>query len=83
LNRAKRYPTRARLRRIEGQALLNFTIRRDGTVIAWRLVRSTGNEDLDAAVGEMIERASPLPPLPPEMPGEIWSPTVPVDFSVN
>lgn len=82
LNRAKRYPQRARLRRIEGTAMLSFTMRRDGSVVNWRIVRSAGDPDLDEAVGEMIERAS-LPPLPDSIPGEIWAPTVAISFSIR
>jgi protein TonB len=82
LNRAKRYPQRARLGRIEGDALLSFTMRRDGTVTNWRIIRSAGNPDLDEAVAEMIQRAS-LPPLPDNIPGEVWSPTVQISFNLR
>lgn len=82
LNRAKRYPNRARLRRTEGTAMLSFTMLRDGTVTQWRIIRSTGDAELDEAVGEMIQRAR-LPPLPDEMGGETWSPTVPISFTLR
>ncbi len=83
LERAKRYPNRARLRRVEGLAHLHFTMRRDGTVVSWRIVRSTGDADLDEAVGEMIQRASPLPAAPPELEGDPISMTVPVNFNLR
>jgi protein TonB len=51
-------------------------------VVNWRIVRGTGNEDLDEAVADMIQRAS-LPPLPADVTGEVWSPTVPVSFTLN
>jgi protein TonB len=83
LERAKRYPQRARLRRSEGIAHLNFSMRRDGSVVNWRIVRSTGDADLDEAVGEMIERASPLPAPPPEMEGDPINLTVPINFNMR
>jgi protein TonB len=57
-------------------------MRRDGTVTNWRIIRSAGNPDLDEAVAEMIQRAS-LPPLPDNIPGEVWSPTVQISFNLR
>jgi len=82
LERAKRYPNASRLRREEGQALLQFRMRRDGSVVGWRIVRSTGYPDLDEAVGEMIQRAS-LPSVPDEMEGSIIEMVVPVNFNLR
>jgi protein TonB len=79
LNRAKRYPNGARLRRVEGVAQLRFRMLPDGTVTGWRIERSSGSPELDEAVGEMIERAR-LPPFPPEMGAEPLEMIVPVNF---
>ncbi|MBS7789503.1 energy transducer TonB, partial [Roseococcus sp. SDR] len=83
LDRHKEYPSAARYRRAEGVTLLRFAMRRDGTVAAFRIERSSGHEDLDAAVLRMIERASPLPPPPPELPGDPVELVVPVRFSLR
>jgi protein TonB len=83
LERHKQYPSGARWRRAEGTAVLRFAMRRDGSVARWRLERSTGHGDLDAAVEQMIRRASPLPPPPAELPGEIVELVVPVRFSLR
>jgi protein TonB len=83
LERHKAYPGAARWRRAEGTALLRFAMRRDGTVAAWRIERSSGHEDLDLAVAEMIRRASPLPPPPPDLAGDPVELTVPVRFSLR
>ncbi|GGC36822.1 hypothetical protein GCM10011504_13970 [Siccirubricoccus deserti] len=83
LERHKQYPTTARWHRIEGSALLRVAMRRDGSVSAWRLERSTGNADLDAAVGVMVRRASPLPAPPAELPGDLVELLVPVRFSLR
>ncbi|MFC7542701.1 TonB family protein [Siccirubricoccus deserti] len=60
-----------------------MAMRRDGSVSAWRLERSTGNADLDAAVGVMVRRASPLPAPPAELPGDLVELLVPVRFSLR
>ena len=83
LKRATRYPQRARLRRIEGVATVNITMRRDGTVTSWNIVRSTGNDDLDQAAGEAIERASPLPAPPASIPGDPVRLQMPISFTLR
>lgn len=83
LDRHKEYPAEARWRRAEGVAVLRFAMRRDGTVVAWRIVQTSGHGDLDAAVVRMIQRASPLPPLPPELAGDPVELVVPVRFALR
>jgi protein TonB len=58
-------------------------MRRDGTVASYRIERSSGHEDLDASVLEMIRRAAPLPRPPPELPGDPVELVVPVRFSLR
>ena len=82
LERQKRYPEAARARRAVGVALLHFTLRRDGRVAAWRILRSAGDADLDSAVEAMIQRAS-LPAMPAEMDGDSLAITVPVRFQLR
>ncbi|RAI60734.1 TonB family protein [Roseicella frigidaeris] len=83
LNRHKQYPTSARLRRAEGVVMLRFAMRRDGTVMRWRVERSSGHPDLDEAVGVMVNAASPLPAPPPDLPGDPVELVVPVRFSLR
>jgi protein TonB len=83
LNRAKRYPQAAQARREEGVARLSFTINRAGQVVSYRLVGSSGSPLLDAEVLAMIQRASPLPAPPPDVPGALVDLVVPVRFDLN
>ncbi|GAB1717476.1 MAG: hypothetical protein NTAFB05_25180 [Nitrobacter sp.] len=80
LDRYKRYPDAARAHRREGTALLSFGMNRDGRVLTYHLVRSSGCPELDDEVLAMIERASPLPPAPPELNAQIVQLVVPVRF---
>ena len=82
LQRQKDYPHEARRSRREGVAMLRFSVNRDGRVLAWRLERSTGHPQLDGAVERMIERAT-LPPMPPEMDGQMADLVVPVRFALR
>lgn len=83
LNRVKRYPPEAQRRRVEGVALLSFTIDPAGRVLAFRLERSSGNPLLDDETLAMIQRASPLPALPPEMARARLELVVPVEFTLR
>jgi periplasmic protein TonB len=67
LQRQKRYPSAARARGEQGEALLGFTVDRAGHVLSYRIVRGSGHPDLDAEVLAMIERAQPLPAFPADM----------------
>jgi protein TonB len=78
----KRYPRAAQLARVQGTALLRFTMNHQGQVLTYRIDRSSGHADLDAEVLAMIQRAQPLPKPPADMP-EPWELTIPVQFSVR
>lgn len=80
LERYKRYPEAARTQRAEGTALLSFGMDRDGRVLGYSIVRSSGCPELDSEALAMIERASPLPPAPPEIRQQIVQLVVPVRF---
>jgi protein TonB len=48
-----------------------------------RLSHSSGFEMLDEEATALPERASPLPPPPPDMAGDPFEFTVPVQFFLN
>jgi len=83
LERNKRYPREARVRHQEGVAMLRFTLDRSGKLLAFRLEHSSGHAALDEEVLEMIQRAAPLPPFPPEMTQSTIELVVPLRFSLR
>lgn len=83
LQRAKRYPSDARRRGIEGVAVLSFTVGANGQVNGARIARSSGHAVLDQAVMAMIRRAGPFPPIPPEIGRSRLPVRVPVQFAVR
>lgn len=83
LERHKDYPREARARRREGTAMLQVEMDRNGRVLSYGIRQSAGHGVLDSAVEQMIRRAQPLPPLPPEMPQQRLSFVVPVEFRLR
>lgn len=77
LNRYKRYPPGAER---DGTSLVAFNVNRSGAVTATRLVRSSGDGQLDQEAVSLPRRASPLPPPPEGMSGGSIALTVPVHF---
>lgn len=67
LSRYKRYPDDARRRGFEGVNRLRFVVDGQGKVLSYALAGRSGSASLDRATLEMIRRAQPLPPPPPEM----------------
>lgn len=84
LSRYKRYPEDARRRNQEGVNRLRFTVDKDGKVLAYSIVARSGSASLDRATMEMIRRAQPLPPPPPELlNGDSLEVTAPFIYSLE
>jgi TonB family protein len=83
LDRHKEYPVMARRRGQEGMAMVTFTFDRNGRILAYGLERETGHENLDQAVGDMIERADPLPAMPVDLAQNRMTWTMPVYFQLK
>jgi protein TonB len=80
LERHKRYPRVAQEQRQQGTAQLRFTLDREGRVLSYRLDKGSGFALLDEEVVELIQRAAPVPPPPPEVTGDRIEVLVPVSF---
>lgn len=80
LERNKVYPHVARIRKEQGTALLRFVVDRNGRVLTHQIDQSSGHGDLDHEVEEMLNRAQPLPVMPPEMTQAQIEIVVPIKF---
>jgi protein TonB len=67
IQRNKRYPSEAR--GDLGVVHVRFSVDRQGGIHSVRLVKSSGSGVLDKDALALVQRAEPLPPPPPEMPG--------------
>lgn len=83
LERRKRYPRSAQLRKQQGVPWVSFTMDREGNVSDVKLHRPSGVASLDKEVVALVKRAEPLPVPPEEVSGETLSMTLPVAFFIR
>jgi TonB family protein len=83
LNRAKRYPADAKRSHIQGVVMLHFVMAKDGTVSTFDVAKSSGHEQLDQEALALIQRAQPLPPIPPGFGKEQINAVVPIEFTLR
>lgn len=81
LERAKRYPSEAR--GDQGTAQLAFSVDRQGGIHNARITHSSGSAALDHETLALVQRAAPLPPPPPELPGAQIPIVVPIRYSAR
>ena len=82
LARYKRYPQSARMRREEGVVRVRFTMDAQGYLLSTSIVQSSGYRALDREVEDLLRRAQPLPPLPPETGLNRFQVEMPVQFYI-
>ena len=80
LQKVRRYPREASLRRQEGVPFIRFVMNREGKVLSVRLERSSRVRSLDAEAVNLPKRAQPLPRPPEEVKGDTIELVVPVEF---
>ena len=83
LRRFKQYPPEAKAAGKQGVGRVNFTLGRNGQVLASRLAGSTGHPALDAESLATLRRAQPFPPFPSDMKQGSMSFTMPVSFGLQ
>jgi protein TonB len=83
LNRFKQYPRAARQAHIQGVVMLHFVMNAQGRVTAFDVAKSSGHPVLDAEALALIQRAQPLPAIPPDYPDRTLDAIVPIEFSLN
>ncbi len=65
IERSKHYPAKARRLGIAGTTILKFMISGKGDLLTIKIVKSSGEQILDKAALEAIEKAAPFPEAPP------------------
>lgn len=64
--------------RVQRDAIVRFTVNRNGSVSGVRLARSSGSKAFDQAVIKAVQRAAPFPPIPPAAGRNNWTFSLPV-----
>lgn len=82
LVRHRSYPDEAKRRKQQGVVHVKFTIDRDGQVLAARVEKSPGIAALDAAALQVLQHASPVPPMPASMRMSKLTITLPIEYSL-
>ncbi|QFT55414.1 energy transducer TonB [Microbulbifer sp. THAF38] len=83
LERRKRYPRSAQIRRQQGIPWVRFTIDRQGKVLNVELHKPSGFATLDREVVALVRRAEPLPKPPQDIPGATLTMAVPIEFFIR
>ncbi len=83
LNKHKKYPHDARKKGEEGTAAVSFKLDRSGKVISAHLDKSSGSDLLDKEALEVLNRASPFPQPPSDVPDVSISLSLPIQFRIR
>ena len=62
---------------------VTFSIDRQGRLLSHRIESSSGHPVLDQEVKAMLQRASPMPPIPANLGQGTLTITVPISFSLR
>jgi protein TonB len=76
------YPYEAAMYNLEGTVTMKFAINRQGEILYYELVKKSKWQLLNRAVRRMMDRSSPVPPIPVEIAKNELTFTVPVHFTL-
>lgn len=83
LQRKKHYPAEAKQARQQGIVTVRFTVDRGGAVTASAIKTTSGHALLDQATLDLMQRVSPLPPIPREMARDSLTISLPIDYALR
>jgi TonB family protein len=82
LEKHRRYPASALLNKQQGVVYLEVKIGKNGKVLSYNVLKSSGASLLDKAAIHTLKRASPLPRLPESIPAP-YLVMLPIEFFMN
>jgi TonB family protein len=83
LQRHKKYPADAVQQRVEGTAIVSFTINSDGRVAEMHIARSSGFSVLDQAALDTVDQSQPFPLFPKANLQKKLTLSVPISFQLS
>lgn len=77
------YPEAALAARTTGVVTVHFAVRRNGQIDRLAIRKSSGNDGLDKAAYDIMQKAQPLPPIPDRMHVDRVDGDLPINFGVR
>ena len=77
------YPAAALAVRRTGLVMVHFAVRRNGEIERLGISKSSGDQELDKAAMDIMQRAQPLPPIPDRMHTDRVEGEMPINFGVR
>jgi protein TonB len=77
------YPAAALAVRRTGLVMVHFGVRRNGQMERLQISKSSGDEELDKAAIDIMQKAQPLPPIPDRMHTDRVDGELPINFGVR
>jgi len=77
------YPPEALAVHTTGVVTMHFSVRRNGQIDRLKIVKSSGNDELDRAATDIMQKAQPLPPIPDRMHTDRVDGDLPINFGVR
>ncbi|MGH1359092.1 MAG: energy transducer TonB [Burkholderiaceae bacterium] len=79
----RQYPDKARQRGMSGTVTVQFELTASGQMVSRRIAASSGYPVLDQAAMTMLERASPMPPVPDGYGPAPYRFTIPLEYELQ
>jgi protein TonB len=77
------YPAAALAVRRTGLVMVHFAVRRNGQIEKLQVGKSSGDDGLDKAAIDIMQKAQPLPPIPDRMHADRVEGELPINFGVR
>jgi protein TonB len=77
------YPDAALTVRRTGVVMVHFVVRRNGQIDRFEISKSSGDEALDKAALDIMQKVQPLPPIPDRMHTDRVDGQLPINFGVR
>ena len=83
IEKNRHYPRRDRRRRNQGQSIVEFTIKQDGSISGIHIIASSGHASLDRATIQAVKNIDGDFPIPDALGRDSWTFSIPVIYRLR